>query len=240
MTFNGGHPIGDFPLVIQQLMPIMIYDQIGSWGSSGRAGGGTAVLRYPGAVFTDTITTGTLDPPASGFLVRIPKVNLVQTGTQWEDHVSFDDANDNNRAVQEILPSGYAAPETVPSGSSATTPMDLASPQRGVVALRINYPYQSATMSGFVPPSDLPPGWLVEPILGRSSRRLPADAPGLERRNGIEPDRRRQRTREHRLRGRRKAWVNRPPGPTRSTAAASGPIAASFRRQAIYRREVFQ
>ena len=26
MTFNGGHPIGDFPLVNQQLLPLMIYE----------------------------------------------------------------------------------------------------------------------------------------------------------------------------------------------------------------------
>ena len=26
ITFNGGHPIGDFPLVNQQLLPLMIYE----------------------------------------------------------------------------------------------------------------------------------------------------------------------------------------------------------------------
>ena len=40
MTFNNGHPIGDFPLVTQQLLPVMIYDTVN----------GQAMLRYPGIV----------------------------------------------------------------------------------------------------------------------------------------------------------------------------------------------
>ena len=159
MTFNGGHPIGDFPLVIQQLMPIMIYDQIVPWGSSGGTNGtgGIAVLRYPGAVFTDP-NPETLNPPASGYLVRIPNVASPQyPGAPAMDTVSFDDTNDNDKALQEI----------VPSGTSTTTPMDLASAQRGVVALRINYPCQSATMSGYqtVPdPTQQPTVYPVVPI----------------------------------------------------------------------------
>jgi hypothetical protein len=63
ITFNGGHPLADFPLVNQQLVPVMIYDQIE----------GLRVLRYPGAVFTDPNPLS-LYPPASGYLVRVPVV----------------------------------------------------------------------------------------------------------------------------------------------------------------------
>ena len=41
MTFNGGHPIGDFPIVTQQLMPLMVNDQVN----------GQPLLRFPGAMF---------------------------------------------------------------------------------------------------------------------------------------------------------------------------------------------
>ena len=88
MTFNGGHPIGDFPLVNQQLLPLMIYEtgltevQVNPLGGiqpiqyfpgpSSQIGG---YLRYPGAVFMDPNPDPTLNPPASGFFVRIPVVS---------------------------------------------------------------------------------------------------------------------------------------------------------------------
>ena len=87
MTFNGGHPIGDFPLVIQQLLPLMIYETgltevqanpLGGIqpiqyfpGPSSQIGG---YLRYPGAVFMDPNgPNATVTPPTSGFLVRISR-----------------------------------------------------------------------------------------------------------------------------------------------------------------------
>ena len=45
MTFNGGHSIGDFPIVTQQLMPLMINDQVN----------GQQLLRFPGAMFQSAI-----------------------------------------------------------------------------------------------------------------------------------------------------------------------------------------
>ena len=41
LTFNGGHPLGDFPLATQQLFPLMIYETVG----------GQSLLRFPGALF---------------------------------------------------------------------------------------------------------------------------------------------------------------------------------------------
>ena len=118
MTFNGGHPIGDFPLVIQQLMPIMIYNQISAWHTTGGTGGGIPVLRYPGAVFTDPNPDSSLSPPASGYLVRIPKVTATQyPGTPVIDTVTFDPdpTHDTNKAVQEIQPSQGLVPFGIPT-----------------------------------------------------------------------------------------------------------------------------
>ncbi len=121
ITFNGGHPQADFPLVNQQLVPVMIYDEIG----------GVRVLRYPGAVFTDPNPVQGLSPPPSGYLVRVPVVTVPTypaTGTEQITWVPV---------VEQI--SSPANPD----------PFPVSSAQRGLVALRVNYPYQSATMSGF-------------------------------------------------------------------------------------------
>ncbi len=226
MTFNGGHPIGDFPLVIQQLMPIMINDQIVPWGASGgtSGAGGIAVLRYPGAVFTDPNPDSSLNPPASGYLVRIPNVAAPEYPGTAMDTVSFDDTNDNDRAVQEI----------VPSGTSTTTPMDLASAQRGVVALRINYPCQSASMSGYqtVPdPTQQPTVYPVVPISAGYTAGGGAPEPagvggGMESVYEFGPY-----AGEESL-GRQAAWAG--------LANNVRPYRRVLSAQAIYRREVFQ
>ena len=159
MTFNGGHPIGDFPLVIQQIFPLMIYDELVPENIIGpQPLAPVAVLRYPGTVFKDP-NPQTLSPPTSGYLVRIPVMQyppeqppgpipapLPGVPAQQVQWVSV---------VEKIPSSANQAPS--PTGPD---PFQVSSPQRGVVALRINYPYQSATMSGFQPPSDptQPPG----------------------------------------------------------------------------------
>ena len=42
----------------------------------------------------------------------------------------------------------------MPNVQNNLSGFQVSSPQRGIVALRINYPYQSATMSGFQPHAD--------------------------------------------------------------------------------------
>ncbi len=132
ITFNGGHALADFPLVNQQLVPIMIYDQIG----------GQAVLRYPGAVFTDPNTGTTLNPPGSGYLVRVPVVTVPPYPAAATESITW------VSVLEEI------------SSPTNPNPFQVSSPQRGIVALRINYPYQSASMSGFqqLPNPSSPPG----------------------------------------------------------------------------------
>ncbi len=147
VTFNGGHPIGDFPLVNQQLLPLMIYEP---YGMGVVSQGGTTMtqvcgpcLRYPGAVFKDpNAGTTTLSPSASGLLVRIPVVSTtpypppaIQTIVNWFS------------VLEEI-------PSTANSTSAGTSTFSVSSSQGGVVELRVNYPYQSATMSGYQTPAD--------------------------------------------------------------------------------------
>jgi hypothetical protein len=146
-TFNGGHALADFPLVNQQLVPIMIYDQID----------GKRVLRYPGAVFTDPNPDPSLIPPASGYLVRVPVVTLSPI---FHPDATVATGNTENISWVPVL-------EEMHSSANAN-PFQLSSPQRGVVALRINYPYQSAAMSGFQqrpdPSSSPGPGNPLVPI----------------------------------------------------------------------------
>ena len=116
--------IADLPLVNQQLVPLMIADQVD----------GTRVLRYPGAVFTDTdAADNPADPPSSGFLVAIPLVvGRDADGIETIDWIPV---------VEEIEPTDVSSPRH--------NPFRLSSEMRGIVALRINYPFQSASMSGF-------------------------------------------------------------------------------------------
>jgi hypothetical protein len=118
--------IADLPVVNQQLVPLMISDQVE----------GTRVLRYPGAIFTDSNTADDpADPPPSGLLVAIPLVvGRDDDGVETVDWIPV---------VEEIEPSNESDPRR--------DPFRLSSELRGVVALRINYPFQSATMSSFRP-----------------------------------------------------------------------------------------
>jgi hypothetical protein len=116
------------PLLNQQLLPLMIVETPAN-GATGR------LLRYPGALIA---RTQNIAPPDGSIYsswvktdlsVAIPLVvGRSTTGTetiQWVD------------VVEEIKADG------------AASPFSIDSPQRGVVALRMNYPFQSATMSSF-------------------------------------------------------------------------------------------
>ncbi len=126
--------VAALPVVNQQLYPLMIIDDVD----------GTRLLRYPGALFTDSNPNDNpTEPPPSGYLVAIPLVvsrppvvlgtGFVGGGTETIDWVPV---------VEEIKPVG------------GDSPFRITSAQRGIVALRINYPYQSAAMSGYRPNPD--------------------------------------------------------------------------------------
>lgn len=78
MTYNGGHPIGDFPLVTQQLMPLMINDEVN----------GQQLLRFPGAMFQSS-QQGYTSPAgitSSGYVVRIPVLGADGFRRRTNDH----------------------------------------------------------------------------------------------------------------------------------------------------------
>ncbi len=144
MTYNNGHPIGDFPIVTQQLLPLMIFDTVN----------GQQLLRFPGALFQSSQQSSTSSGSiaSSGYVVRIPVVAPTASGggqtiINWLS------------PLEPILDSGG---NDAFSLAAATT-----SGLSGTVALRINFPYQSASMSGYVPPANpaSPPGPPDNPVV---------------------------------------------------------------------------
>ena len=132
--------IPTWPTMNQQLATMMIVDRPDFDGD------GTAdanLIRYPGALLTDPATP-------SGFTVGIPLVTGRNTDgietIRWvpvvEEIDTEDSADDNTGANPD--------------------PFRISSSQRGLVALRINYPFQSASMSSFQPSNAGP----FEPTIG--------------------------------------------------------------------------
>jgi len=118
--------IARLPVVNQQLVPLMQSDVIS----------GVRYLRYPGGVFEDTDNTDDpADPVPSGLLVAIPRVtSRAVNGVETIDWIPV---------VEEIDTQNAAGAGVNPD------PFRVTSPQRGIVALRFNYPVQSSSMSGF-------------------------------------------------------------------------------------------
>jgi hypothetical protein len=204
ITFNGGHPIGDFPLVTQQLLPVMIYDEVG----------GQKLLRYPGAL-CQSAQQGYASPAgisASGYVVRIPVVGTSTTSGGWE--YPLEAILDGNGV------DGFALNAPTLSGQS------------GIVALRVNYPYQSATMSGFQPPANPasppgPPDNPVVPILAGSGVSSLGSPPGAG--SPVVSDFQYGPYAGADGLGQQAAW-----------ATTVRPYRSLISAQAIYRREVFQ
>jgi hypothetical protein len=128
------------------------------------------LLRYPGALLSDTTGApcSAIGPngqaAATGFTVGIPLVNArdaagIETIT-WVP------------VLEEIRPAQDAGcPSRGPFSLVYLSTLDDCGPleadplpDRGLAAVRVNYPYQAATLSGFrrMPPTDsdpLPPNW---------------------------------------------------------------------------------
>ncbi len=127
----GGRPkledlIADLPPVNQQLFALMVFSEVG----------GRRLLRYPGALVTDDDSTDDpVDPPSAGLMVLVPLVTRDGSGGEAVRWVE----------VVEDIQTGD------PSGDDPSDPFHIASPQKGLVALRINYPFQAASLSSFRP-----------------------------------------------------------------------------------------
>ena len=108
----------------------------------------------------------------------------------------------------------------------------MSSPERGIVALRINYPYQSASMSGFQPPADptLPPGPPDNPVIPiPADNSISAASPPQGVGNPVVSDLDFGASSGVYGLGTQVAWVN-----------VVRPYRNLISSQAIYRREVFQ
>lgn len=118
------------PLVNQMLRPLMIVDagEPAAASAMERAGGGQNLLRYPGALLADP---GSL----TGYTVQIPRV--VARGDDGVETIEW------VPVLEEIKPDGAA------HGPFGILPVAGGNPNRGVVALRVNYPFQAAALSGF-------------------------------------------------------------------------------------------
>jgi hypothetical protein len=127
--------IGRLPIINQQLIPLMISDQVN----------GVKIFRYPGAIFVDTNPADNpADPAPSGFLVSIPLINSRSaTGVETIEWVPV---------LEPIL---MVDEDQFP----------ITSTQRGIVALRINYPVQSAVMTSFRH-NTAAPDYPFEPTIG--------------------------------------------------------------------------
>jgi len=137
------------PLVNQMLRPLMIFETV----TLGGGGGTKSYLHYPGALVTNN-TTGVTT-------VVIPLVNVSQNPVSSPPRLQpYDDDATNVQwipVVEEVLQG--------PTGTVSAFPAS----QGGIVALRINYPYQAAMLSGFKPQtptaSDPNPPNMSNPII---------------------------------------------------------------------------
>jgi hypothetical protein len=126
------------PLVNRALVPLMFVERVTSGPFSGRR-----FLRYPGAVVQDT-------SGVTPFLtVQVPQVlgPAATLAAPGPEQISW------SRVLEEV------------PGAGGASQFPLSSPERGVVALRLNFPYQSASMTA---------QW------GLTARQVAAD-PGIER-----------------------------------------------------------
>lgn len=152
--------VSGWPVLNQQLATMMVVDRPDFDGD------GTPdrnFIRYPGALLDDATKP-------SGFTVGIPLV-----AARAADGV---EAIRWIKVVEEIEPTDVNDPKYDPFPVSNTV-------TRGIVALRINYPFQSASMSSFRHDSTAP-DFPFEPTIGRPNAAddgavvelNPADRPG--------------------------------------------------------------
>lgn len=119
------------PVVNRALVSLMFIDSVG----------GNQILRYPGALVTSQTAP-------SGLTVKVPLVvsapGVGPETIEWHD------------VLEPILPNGV----TLQTATSTTDPFSVAWTDPagsglpgGAVAVRLNYPFQAAEMSGFKPAS---------------------------------------------------------------------------------------
>ncbi len=127
------------PLVNQQLLTVMVNDTIDDLTvdptTQKTVHTSQQVLRYPGEIRKDSSPS---DPDFPYFIVVPLVVSRGANGVETIERVDV---------VEEVKPPLPLQPPYQPGDEQ---PFSITAPTfRGVVALRINYPYQAATLSGF-------------------------------------------------------------------------------------------
>jgi hypothetical protein len=134
--------VAALPVVNQQLVPLMVYSEVG----------GRRLLRYPGALLVDTDNSDDpADPEPAGLLVAVPLVE--SRDASGVETIRWVNVVEDIQQGDEAALSGEHDP---------TDPFNILSTQRGLVAVRINYPFQAATLSSFRTSPDGP----FEPNIG--------------------------------------------------------------------------
>lgn len=134
------HLAPTLPLLNQQLIPLMIVDTPTIDGVKGR------FLRYPGALLN-----------RSGSAITPPRGIVLSEQGPYESESKYSSWVKSSLNVEIPLVVGSAGNESVqwlkvmeeikPLGANSPFSID----QKGIVALRMNYPFQSASMSSFQP-----------------------------------------------------------------------------------------
>ncbi len=156
----------DKPIVNRQLLPLMIYEEVG----------GRRLLRYPGALFTSqtapsglTVAIPAVVARASDGAETIEWVRVLEevkpptttsialpgqsSGTSQQQQPPLGSGNNDGLVGPVPGQPPFQAPPPVPGLVPSAFP--ITSPQRGVVVLRLNYPYQAAALSAYQPNNTL-------------------------------------------------------------------------------------
>ena len=120
--------IDNWPMINRMLSPLMVRDEVSYNGET------IQLLRYPGALLANTDFNG--GTVMNHFVVGIPQVSDTGSSITWHP------------VVEEI----------VVDGNPALGPFSMAAPiphqaEKGLVALRINYPFQAATLTAYQGPA---------------------------------------------------------------------------------------
>jgi len=135
---NGLDYFNDKPILNRLLAPLMIPDHK------------NGVLRYPGALVANSSGGHTVQIPVVSYAGGVETIQSTMLPVVQEIFYSSDSSNtttlDPNGSNPDYSPFGVAS-------STSVVPPQL----RGTVALRINYPFQAASLSATAPSSNWPP-----------------------------------------------------------------------------------
>ncbi len=136
---NGLDYFNDKPILNRLLAPLMIPDYA------------NGVLRYPGALVANSSGGHTVQIPVVSYAGGVETIQSTMLPVVQEIFYSSDSSNtttlDPNGSNSDYSPFGLVA------SSTSVVPPQL----RGTVALRINYPFQAASLSATAPSSNWPP-----------------------------------------------------------------------------------